>query len=260
MDIYAILRYVSNGEHMTAGTREKIGVTLFGAVAFSFLYLGFAQLKMHLNGPLSKTERGILPLTEMQTVFNNTKDTDGDGLTDTEEQTVYGTSIYLKDSDGDGIPDGEEVKKGTDPTCPTGKTCFKGDFGYSFAPSASTQVNLGLGGEQLVGTNEPIDPASVAGDLKAADVRALLIKGGAKKETIDKLTDEQIMKAYKDTLDSSPDLKVQKQMIEVLNSKDPSVLRAMLKQAGATDEQLKGMSDDDVRAAMQQLLNNQTKQ
>jgi hypothetical protein len=36
-------------------------------------------------------------------------DSDGDGLTDTDEQTVYGTDPSLADTDGDGIDDGAEV-------------------------------------------------------------------------------------------------------------------------------------------------------
>jgi hypothetical protein len=36
-------------------------------------------------------------------------DTDGDGLTDTDEQTVYGTDPRQADTDGDGLADGAEV-------------------------------------------------------------------------------------------------------------------------------------------------------
>ncbi len=42
-------------------------------------------------------------------------DTDGDGLTDADEQSVYGTNPLLADTDGDGISDGVEVASGTDP-------------------------------------------------------------------------------------------------------------------------------------------------
>ncbi|MCA9495011.1 MAG: VWA domain-containing protein, partial [Myxococcales bacterium] len=42
-------------------------------------------------------------------------DTDGDGLTDLEEQ-VWGTNPALPDTDGDGLSDGDEVEvHGTDP-------------------------------------------------------------------------------------------------------------------------------------------------
>ncbi|MGB5985999.1 MAG: fibronectin type III domain-containing protein [Desulfobacterales bacterium] len=44
-------------------------------------------------------------------------DSDGDGLTDLDEQNVYGTNRFNPDTDGDGLDDGEEVSiHGTNPT------------------------------------------------------------------------------------------------------------------------------------------------
>lgn len=42
-------------------------------------------------------------------------DTDGDGLSDSEEVLTYRTNPLVADTDGDGIPDGVEVSVGTDP-------------------------------------------------------------------------------------------------------------------------------------------------
>lgn len=42
-------------------------------------------------------------------------DSDGDGLYDTDETSVYGTSASVFDSDGDGVGDGQEVYNGTNP-------------------------------------------------------------------------------------------------------------------------------------------------
>lgn len=42
-------------------------------------------------------------------------DTDGDGLFDREEVKVYKTDSLKKDTDGDGIDDGTEVKNGYNP-------------------------------------------------------------------------------------------------------------------------------------------------
>jgi hypothetical protein len=42
-------------------------------------------------------------------------DSDGDGLFDTDETSVYGTSASVYDSDGDGVGDGQEVYNGTNP-------------------------------------------------------------------------------------------------------------------------------------------------
>ena len=50
-------------------------------------------------------------------------DTDGDGLTDVEETTIYFTDPNDPDTDNDGADDGEEVDRGSDPTDP-GDTIF----------------------------------------------------------------------------------------------------------------------------------------
>lgn len=55
-----------------------------------------------------------------------TKDTDGDGLSDYQEEYITQTSTYLNDTDGDGIPDKEEISRGTNPNCPEGQQCFNG--------------------------------------------------------------------------------------------------------------------------------------
>jgi len=46
-------------------------------------------------------------------------DTDGDGLTDREENVVYKTDPLKVDTDGDGINDGTEIQKRTDPRDPS---------------------------------------------------------------------------------------------------------------------------------------------
>jgi methionine sulfoxide reductase heme-binding subunit len=46
------------------------------------------------------------------------QDTDADGLTDSAEQNVYGTSPHLPDTDGDLSDDGKEILAGTNPLDP----------------------------------------------------------------------------------------------------------------------------------------------
>ncbi len=78
---------------------------------------GFGKLeKSPAIGSLS-----ILPQTA--TII---KDSDNDGLTDSEEK-FYGTNINNPDTDGDGFFDGEEVRAGYDPLTPfqTGKIIYE---------------------------------------------------------------------------------------------------------------------------------------
>ena len=43
------------------------------------------------------------------------KDSDNDGLSDSDELNIYHTDIYNMDTDGDGYNDGDEVKAGYNP-------------------------------------------------------------------------------------------------------------------------------------------------
>ncbi|QPK81256.1 YPDG domain-containing protein [Schaalia sp. ZJ405] len=60
------------------------------------------------NGEVTDTETFVIR------VKDSTRDTDGDGLTDKDEEKL-GTDPKNPDTDGDGVNDGDEVKDGTDP-------------------------------------------------------------------------------------------------------------------------------------------------
>ncbi len=49
---------------------------------------------------------------------NRLEDADGDGLSQTDEEDIHGTSDVLFDTDGDGVGDGAELAMGTSPTDP----------------------------------------------------------------------------------------------------------------------------------------------
>ncbi len=49
------------------------------------------------------------------TFVEDTRDPDGDGLTNYQEIIVYGTNPELADTDGDGVNDGQEIADGTNP-------------------------------------------------------------------------------------------------------------------------------------------------
>lgn len=53
------------------------------------------------------------------TFVEDTRDSDGDGLTNYQEAVVYGTNPQVADTDGDGFPDGYEVSVGTNPNSAT---------------------------------------------------------------------------------------------------------------------------------------------
>lgn len=88
------------------------------------------------------------------------KDTDGDGLTDAEEQ-LLGTNPTKVDTDGDGYKDGDEVKNGYDPSVPKLKLIEsthlkKGELvpsgASSFIPATWNMEGDGMVGQQYVDT------------------------------------------------------------------------------------------------------------
>ncbi len=52
-------------------------------------------------------------------------DTDGDGLDDNDEITLYGTEPANRDSDGDFLPDGWEVQNSLDPLVNFTDSCYQ---------------------------------------------------------------------------------------------------------------------------------------
>ena len=76
-------------------------------------------------------------------------DTDGDGLLDCEELTIYGTNPLLADTDGDGISDGDEIKKyHTNPNhaSPTGRGAISGKVVLDEDGDPATHQGIGLAG------------------------------------------------------------------------------------------------------------------
>ena len=72
-----------------------------------------ATININLFGN-ANTNGNTNALANVNTVVPASRDSDSDGLTDTEE-AIYGTSISIPDTDGDGYVDGQEVVSSYDP-------------------------------------------------------------------------------------------------------------------------------------------------
>lgn len=82
---------------------------------------------------------------------NDTTDTDGDGLTDAEEDEL-GTDPDEVDSDGDGYSDGDEVENDSDPT-DEDDGIFEG--GFPFNPDTEDCVDTSFSGSASMGDELP---------------------------------------------------------------------------------------------------------
>ncbi len=144
------------------------------------------------------------------------RDTDGDGISDFDEEKLIGTSPYLRDTDGDGMPDNAELALGKNPTCAEGTTCAGLALDLSMiatsSPFLSPAATMQDGGgffaafqqgmndkkrmvrEQTGSTSTALEDSLIR---DAAVIRkALLDSGKVDKATLDKVTDAQLLQVY----------------------------------------------------------------
>lgn len=207
-----------------------------GLVLLVIVIVGFEfwQFRSFINEPfnISATDNSssVCPGGDCESQQQNTRDTDGDGLTDQEETSVYNTSPYMKDTDGDGIDDKEEIERGLDPNCPQGQDCSgqlynpesqekhdmpaeelsSGLFVGGGATSTATTTSSGRETPQKQNlSTEGVDRESLEkileGEADASVLRDSLKESGANPEFLDSVSDERLMESYQQILDGAQD-------------------------------------------------------
>ncbi|MEK7108255.1 MAG: hypothetical protein AAB898_01145, partial [Patescibacteria group bacterium] len=139
---------------------------------------------------LTQTERERKEIEEQKK-----RDTDGDGINDYDEQSIYRTSLYLADSDSDGFDDGQEIKSGNDPNCPSGQDCGRGVDASVNNPVVASDLSEPLPFEDA-GFGQDIsseaDIEALLSQLSNDDIRAALIAQGIDQATVDAMSDEEL--------------------------------------------------------------------
>lgn len=209
---------------------QKREILALSGLSLIVLIFGILQIRHNIRAPFDSkllaknndSNSSLNSLLSSETATSSTgfvrdqdgtlvKDTDHDGLSDDDENNVYKTSPYLPDSDGDGFSDSEEVRNGTDPLCPAGKSC-------------TVDTSLGQGNSQLTTSSETIDfsidtsgataatttlsnsnsedilQSVLAGNSDPAVLRKLLIDNGMDKKQLDQISDEDLVRSYQETL------------------------------------------------------------
>jgi hypothetical protein len=194
---------------------QKTAVLILSALGIVIVFFGILQLRNRINSPFQVDISG---LNNTDVAINSAnKDTDGDGLLDYDEFNTYKTSPYLEDTDSDGLLDGVEVKNGTDPNCPVGQDCYGSN---NFAIATGTTSNLiansgdGANSTSTIGsgslgtinvsssTSETDLKNTLAGQVDAATLRKILLENGADKNTLDAISDEDLLKSYQEVLNN----------------------------------------------------------
>ena len=173
------------------------------------LYGGYNPSDIAQNSGSSQTDLNLND-EQMAKIYQQSQDTDQDGLNDWEELNIYGTSPYLADSDGDGISDFDEIKAGENPNCPQGQQCVENNLltdqsgSGNLSPSTSTIIpDLSQDSGQNSGVSA--DDANILKQVfgenpDAATIRLLLLQAGTSQEELDKVSDEELVKIYQEMI------------------------------------------------------------
>ena len=151
-------------------------------------------------------------------------DTDGDGISDWDELFIYGTSPYLEDTDGDGLSDYDEIFVfKTNPLCPEGSDCsgsLTQDTSQNTATSGGDMdgfynLLIGLEGSLIEGSNtgqtnetSQINQGNQSSNTESNQItptylRELLLESGFAKESLDQISDEDILSVYQEVLNKN---------------------------------------------------------
>ncbi|OGF18382.1 hypothetical protein A3G56_01905 [Candidatus Falkowbacteria bacterium RIFCSPLOWO2_12_FULL_45_10] len=204
--------------------QQKLASAFLVVFGVSALILWAVQFKggLQITKPLTAEELAQLnqsknPEAAALDSLRN-QDTDQDGLSDYDELYAYNTSPYLEDSDSDGIADKKEVEQNTDPNCPAGQSCAEQTTSSPSAPAATAPLDApgvlsaGLGAAQPnsapfgspaaggLDASSPDASKVLGGEVDAATLRALLRSAGMSADILDKISDEQLMQVYEQTL------------------------------------------------------------
>ncbi len=199
---------------------QKISVVILGISGVFAIGLSLYRLRESVKAPFLVNEKQILATKKLlgpskaQIIAKQKRtDTDGDGLSDYDEEHVFHTNPNLRDTCGDGIPDNIRVLTGKNLNCADKNPNVKGFIDLSHVtPTTSTQsvqpagfgfsgllnaVNKGSAAQTSSILKSSSAPTNVAQSLSRdpTAIRAAL-KGSVPQATLNAMSDAQILKVY----------------------------------------------------------------
>jgi hypothetical protein len=184
---------------------QRAAFLFLSVLSLGVFILWLWQFNFRLTGPFkTPSEGGDSDTTSLQAFEADliNFDTDKDGLSDIEEQSLYATSIYLADTDSDGLSDRAEIEAGSNPNCAIGQTCAGEDLLLN-QPIASTSISIPNADIVATSSDNSTDSGlelMMSGGSDAAQLRTLLINSGADAAMLQQLSDEELLKAYREML------------------------------------------------------------
>ena len=204
-----------NNDNYDFGKRQKNRQTVIivlSILGIAIIFFGVWQIRNRIVSPFVLDQTLVAEKTSEKVLGEYIDlvniDTDGDSLSDYDEQYLYGTSPYLEDTDSDGISDKVEIERGTDPKCPEGQNCLSGNYfaeqSVNSDLSANSSNNLVL--TNLNNSEEFTDEelrAMLAGQMDAKVLRAFLLENGVEQTVLDNISDEELLSRFNEELSSS---------------------------------------------------------
>ncbi|MFZ4632168.1 MAG: thrombospondin type 3 repeat-containing protein [Patescibacteria group bacterium] len=237
--------------------QQKMAVVFLAISSVAIIVIWSLQVGSQINKPFKIPEN---PNKDVVAKVTDAKllDSDGDVLSDYDEAAIYKTSPYLEDSDSDGINDNVEIAQGSDPNCPTGKNCNSGESLPSLSETniSSTFNSITLGAADatsgLAGVSSP-------SDVTPAMLRQILLQNGYDQATVDKISDEDIMKSYNEALSvqaggTASSTTTSQTTVSSPSDVTPAMLRQVLLQKGYDQTILDKISDADIMKSYQEAL------
>lgn len=182
--------------------QQKTAVVFLAIFAILIIVLWAVQLSTQLNKPFNLG--GSTNKDKQENIIDaGLKDSDGDGVSDSDEVNIYHSSAYLEDSDSDGILDKQEISQGTNPNCAAGKDCGVSEelpAGVENVIASSSDI-LGFG-DLTASSSSTIVSSPDESAVTPAMIRQELLASGVEQETLDKISDADLLKIYEESINS----------------------------------------------------------
>ncbi len=237
MDTFSIRSVIVDRWNLLA-REQKISAVVLVICGMLAIFLSAQRITSTVSDPFTVSKAKLLAARKTIDAIDPSKrleeeskrrDTDGDGISDYDEEKLFGTSPYLRDTDGDGAPDNVELALGQNPNCPTGQTCATSAIDVSALASSSNPF-LGVGGQNSSGdslfaafqrgVNQSKASLVQTGNTSTvleqglvrdpAEIRKVLRDSGkVDLQLLDKLTDAQLLELYDKALTQAARQKVE---------------------------------------------------
>lgn len=242
---------------------QKIGFILLLVFGIVGLTLGAVKIRNQMFAPFSLNNTVPSAIKDQLSAVDAMKyrDTDGDGLSDYDEEYVYGTSRFQPDTFnyGNGLTDKDVVERNLPRCGNAGKDCSDASTPIGTTPTTTATADS----LQAVLGAAPPDLNQILSS--PTEIRKMLIENGMSKDMLDTIKDSDLMAVVNQVMTSSttsgtksatPQQTASTNLSQVLSS--PAEIRKMLIANGMSQAVLDKVKDQDLMVLVNQIMASST--